>query len=291
MRCGGSSFANSSLQTTINAGRPRPPPLTFIPHDNKQLDLGPSSASYSNALANVTSSLHMTFNGMLRSPGPAGVACIGATAVEKPLPGRPRSMSLPSISGFPIELPGSILLENQGFPAGATGEIRPISQNIRRETHPPDGPIRGLETSDDIDLPPRKLPHISSLLITDHKVAAMRSVRSANALSAQANSQKVQQKTSLADVSSRRRSRQDLLNSSSVTDKKSSTCSTSTTEENCPRLTKDNFSARASLQPSSSASKERQAKSCVGKYSNRRSEVCCDCFFILVCRFVKQNHA
>lgn len=228
---------------------------------------------------------------MLRSPSPAGVACNGPTAVDKPLPGRPRSMSLPSISGFPVELPGSILLENQGFPPGAAGEIRPISQNIRRETHPPDGPISRHESTDDIDLIPPKLPHISSLLITDQRIAAMRSVRSANALSAQASSQKVQQKKSLGDVSSRRRSRPDLLTSSTSTDKKLATCSTPTIEERCPSLTKDNFSTRASLQPSSSNSKERQAKSCVGKYSDRRSEVCSDCFLILVCQFVKHSYA
>ena len=52
---------------------------------------------------------------MMRSP--ASMCPKSAPEIHKPLPSRPRSVSLPSSPTLPVELPGSILLENQGFPS------------------------------------------------------------------------------------------------------------------------------------------------------------------------------
>lgn len=51
---------------------------------------------------------------MLRSPALTAAACPNSP-LHKPLPERPRSYSAPPTPEIP-ELPGSILLENQGFP-------------------------------------------------------------------------------------------------------------------------------------------------------------------------------
>lgn len=62
-------------------------------------------------------SLSATLSDKLRSPITSpGVPARSSALLDKPLPSRPRSKSLPS-TPEPAELPGSILLENQGFPS------------------------------------------------------------------------------------------------------------------------------------------------------------------------------
>lgn len=76
--------------------------------------ISPASARHNQALVN---NLLGVVNDMLRSPGLTATVCGRRSAeIHKPLPSRPRSVSLPPT---PVELPGSILLENQGFPVSS----------------------------------------------------------------------------------------------------------------------------------------------------------------------------
>ncbi|ORY12729.1 hypothetical protein BCR34DRAFT_288122 [Clohesyomyces aquaticus] len=99
-----------SYQSPIKSDRRRPPNL-LIPDSSRDSRLSPTSAiqNAANLLAAV--------NDMLRSPALNASACPRSAEIHKPLPGRPRSVSLPTTPVLPAELPGSILLENQGFPS------------------------------------------------------------------------------------------------------------------------------------------------------------------------------
>lgn len=72
---------------------------------------------------------------MLRSPALSATFCPRSPGIHKPLPNRPRSVSMPTTPQSLVELPGSILLENQGFPVPVeigTPEIEtPSSQTMR----------------------------------------------------------------------------------------------------------------------------------------------------------------
>lgn len=91
--------------------------------------ISPASARHNQALVN---NLLGVVNDMLRSPGLTATVCGRAAEIHKPLPSRPRSVSLPPT---PVELPGSILLENQGFPvSSAVGPFphRPTTMRTAR---------------------------------------------------------------------------------------------------------------------------------------------------------------
>ena len=91
-----------------------------MPPDYKSIErafFSPASAQQYAALSKSASNLLAVVDDMLRSPTPSATLCSKkAVPIHKPLPSRPRSMSLPS-TPEPVELPGSILLENQGFPS------------------------------------------------------------------------------------------------------------------------------------------------------------------------------
>ncbi|KAF2175593.1 hypothetical protein K469DRAFT_702118 [Zopfia rhizophila CBS 207.26] len=101
--------------------RPRPPNLTIIPdYNNHNACLAPASALHNAALSSVSSASNLlaVVNDMLRSPAMSASVCPGSAEIHKPLPSRPRSISLPSTPELlPAELPGSILLDNQGLPS------------------------------------------------------------------------------------------------------------------------------------------------------------------------------
>ena len=67
---------------------------------------------------------------MLRSPALAGNVCPRSPLHNKPLPGRPRSISLPATPDI-AELPGSLLLENQGFSPGSPVAGSATSQTMK----------------------------------------------------------------------------------------------------------------------------------------------------------------
>ncbi|KAF2201518.1 hypothetical protein GQ43DRAFT_471704 [Delitschia confertaspora ATCC 74209] len=97
--------------------RPRPPNITIPDYNNHSYLFTPGSALHHAALHSVSSASHLlaVVNDMLRSPALAAGAC-PRSGVHKPLPGRPRSISLPATPDLP-ELPGSLLLDNQGLPS------------------------------------------------------------------------------------------------------------------------------------------------------------------------------
>lgn len=66
-------------------------------------------------MVHSASNLLAVVNDMLRSPALSAGLCPRSAEIHKPLPSRPRSISMPPTPEPPVELPGSILLENQGF--------------------------------------------------------------------------------------------------------------------------------------------------------------------------------
>ncbi|KAF2000477.1 hypothetical protein P154DRAFT_576153 [Amniculicola lignicola CBS 123094] len=114
------AFLANEEKSTTRSGRPRPPNLNLtIPTDWNAHHpcLSAASAHHNAALVNSASNLLAVVNDMLRSPALGATLCPQSASIHKPLPSRPRSVSLPSSPNLPVELPGSILLENQGLPS------------------------------------------------------------------------------------------------------------------------------------------------------------------------------
>jgi hypothetical protein len=206
-----------------------PSELKIVTTENKPYLLSPLSASY---MTSAASTLQAALNDILRSPAPCSATFPIPASIHKPLPHRPRSASLPSTADLPAELPGSILQENQGFPPEVTtGDLvtaRPISQNIRRSTHPV---VRSPEDDEGfsalLDLFPEPLLHVRSVPDLSDRHSEMRSIRSGNALNSATVSKpsplRIQHQKSRSETSPRRRSRSDLASSTFSTDAKSST--------------------------------------------------------------------
>ncbi|KAF2679079.1 hypothetical protein K458DRAFT_422507 [Lentithecium fluviatile CBS 122367] len=206
------------LESTFGPGRRRPPNLTIVPPDYKSDSrsfLSPASAQQYAALSKSASNLLAVVDDMLRSPAAGATLCSRTPAsLHKPLPSRPRSMSLPS-TPEPVELPGSILLENQGFPSPSpvAGSIGNTMRSVRSGN--------ALSSSTTAKPIPSKVP---------------------------------QHKKSLSDASLQRRSksRPNLVTSPS-TDSKLTTCSVSTTngdQANSADSSRAHVGADRPLQPS-----------------------------------------
>ena len=185
---------------------------------------------------------------MLRSPALSATACPRSSSIHKPLPtvpGRPRSVSLPSTPDLPAELPGSLLLENQGYPdppvAGPAD--RSTMRSVRSGT--------SLRTS----VPPRPTP-----------------------------SKVPQHKTSLSEANLKRRSRsRPSLLSPSSTDSRLTTCSVSSTNggpSSSAESTKARVGADRLQQPSPLALEGQPWTRNSGESSIRRDEVSTDCFYL-----------
>lgn len=167
----------------------RPTTLQIAPPDNKQFGFSPGSIQYNVAIIDAASNLQAAFNGLLRSPAPS-TEC-RSPSVEKSLPGRPRSTSTPSGLVLPVELPGSLLLDNQGFPDGDAPVNSYRAQEVLLTTP---GGLHSHETQ--IDSPsdhsqssflrPQTLSHTKSApnLKARHIVSTMKSIRSGNGLNA-----------------------------------------------------------------------------------------------------------
>ncbi|KAL5113496.1 hypothetical protein ACEQ8H_008632 [Pleosporales sp. CAS-2024a] len=93
-------------------------------------------------------------------------------SIHKPLPGRPRSLSLPSTTDLPVELPGSILQENQGFPIDLVPDQPPSPMEIQDQE----------DLSTLLHLFPAPLLHAKSVPEFAAPSTDMRSVGSGNAL-------------------------------------------------------------------------------------------------------------
>ncbi|KAF1956529.1 hypothetical protein CC80DRAFT_59693 [Byssothecium circinans] len=110
----------SPVKNTRKSGRRRPPALTIVPPDYNDSNfnyLSPVSANHNAPFIHSSTSLLALVNDTLQVWSPTTARPRPSLSIHKPLPSRPRSVSLPSTPNLPVELPGSILLENQGFPS------------------------------------------------------------------------------------------------------------------------------------------------------------------------------
>jgi hypothetical protein len=226
-------------------------------------------------MVNAASSLQAALGDILRSPAPSSSTYLRPPSINRPLPGRPRSTSLPLITDLPVELPGSILQENQGFPPDVVPETtsigRPKSQNVRRSTLP-----AAYDFEDDEDLSsllklfPELTLYTKSGANFGNPHNEMRSVRSGNALSSDTAPKpsplKIHQNMSLpsADTAS-------LLKGGGSTNRsartRAGTCKTLQTS--LPIL---------------------EGQTCDNEHHERRRiEVSTVCFYDLVCLFVKYD--
>jgi hypothetical protein len=215
--------------------RRRPMNLTIVPPDSDQFVHNPLSSPPNVALASSSSNLFAIFNDMLRSPASGATAYPQSASVHKPSPARPRSLSLPSSPG-PIELPGSILQDNQGYPENHTAAHsttnHPVSYTIQPEAHPSDTHV---EDDHDptylLELLPRPLNHAKSVPSLVSQYSTMRSApgggRAASAGTAtMPNPMKARHRESLGDLNQQATGR--LLHpSSTVNESKSRTSAVS----------------------------------------------------------------
>ncbi|KAF2129957.1 hypothetical protein P153DRAFT_396295 [Dothidotthia symphoricarpi CBS 119687] len=253
---GPSNFSNGlEEKTTSSAGRRRLPNLKIIPPDPKQFNLSALSSQHNAALASSASNLKAVFSDMIRSPISVAIVSPDPSLTHKPLPPRPRSVSLPPTPDLPAELPGSILLDNQGFPPCAAPEAsiptRPVWQNIRRETDPTDRYTEDLgDVSTLLCLFPKPLSHAGSSPDLNSPHSTLKSVRSNNTLNASFSAKpsplKGKAMQHLNETCSRKRSRQSLLELSLFTDSKYS----SLANEDANINLKDQLDASKLLQPS-----------------------------------------
>ncbi|KAF2263517.1 hypothetical protein CC78DRAFT_271311 [Lojkania enalia] len=212
--------------------------LTIPPDWNSHhVCLTPTSAHHNAALVNSASNLLAVVNDMLRSPALSATFCPRSAAIHKPLPSRPRSVSLPSTPNVPVELPGSILQENQGFPS------LPVAGSATQPT------MRSVRSGNSLSSSAATKPSPS----------------------------KVQHKKSLSEASLQRRSksRPNLVTSPSSTDSKLTTCSvstnggqTSSSDSTNARVGADNL-----LQPSPVIVEGKPWRKSGESSSNRRSDV------------------
>lgn len=238
------------------------------------------SAQYNAALVNAASNLQAAFSDMLRSPGLGGVVTLKSPSIQKPLPGRTRSTSALSSPELPAELPGSLLLHNQGFPCPSSPSTapssRPTSWIVRRESHPPDKQLEKTEGFLDLSrLFPATLTHARIVPDLTSRHSTMRSVRSGTALNAGVAAEpapfKIQYQQSLSQKNLRRRSGQDLTSPPLYAGSKYENVGTSKTTN-----VDLNVASRRSSINGQDPTKSRNAE----KRRSHRNEVSANCFFV-----------
>lgn len=111
-----SGLDSSSRTGLLDTLKRRPSKLVTTAADSKQNGSSTSVAQYDTALASAVSNLHVAVNDMLYSPESINTLCSKSSFVDKPLPSRPRSASVPSLVELPAELPESTSLQGQGYP-------------------------------------------------------------------------------------------------------------------------------------------------------------------------------
>ncbi|KAL6709534.1 hypothetical protein ACN47E_001469 [Coniothyrium glycines] len=211
----GAEFSNGlEVQVSPQAKRRRPTTLQIAPPDNKQFGFVSGTVQYNIAIVDVATQLQAAFKDLLRSP-----ALSTTPPIEDLLPARPRSSSAPTSLVQPVELPGSLLLENHGFPHGTSSIIRtfvqPVSSSIPLTADSPDVDIDDRELYSNLPLSvPQTLVHTKSVpdFKVRHIVSTMRSVRSGNRLNVaaatKASSSDAHSRSMMQEVD-RRRSRPD----------------------------------------------------------------------------------
>ncbi len=169
----------------------RPSNLKIMLPEKKQIVTSPVANSYNAALAHAASNLQAAFDEMLRSPASMYTPCIKSPLIEKPLPSPPLNGSGLLIGNLPVELPGSILLENQGFPRSPSpvllASTRPESRNSAIEEEQPGHHFESTGSSPLLsNLPPRILTHAKSFPTLNMRQENMSSTHSLNALNSSA---------------------------------------------------------------------------------------------------------
>ena len=186
---------------------------------------------------------------MLRSPALSATVCPRSAEIHKPLPSRPRSVSFPSVPDLPIELPGSILLENQGFPSP------PAAGSAARST-------------------------------CTMRSARSSSTLSSNAAVKPSPSKVPQHKRSFSETSLKRqsKSRPSLIKSPSSTDSKLTTCSVSTNggQTSSSDSTKARVGAEKLSQPAPLIVEGKPWRKSGSENSNHRDEVSAVCFNLVL---------
>lgn len=118
-------FADHLNQTTtLEDEIQQPSPLKIVRANTKPCTISAPSPQYSRERDSAASHLQAAFDDLLRSP----TACKRPANLQKPLPSRPRSVSVPIVAELPAELPGSLLLENQGHSSKCTPLHSPVMQ-------------------------------------------------------------------------------------------------------------------------------------------------------------------
>jgi hypothetical protein len=273
-----------------------PSELGIVMVGNKPLLLSPPSAIYA---VDAVSSLQPAVNDTTHSPVPCAAAYSRPASLLKPLPSRPRSVSLPSTQDLPAELPGSILLENQGFPLRAVVDelvdACPISHHIQTNAFALDND-KDVEDEEEfstlLNLFPEPLIHAKSVPDLGHQRSEMRSARSGNALNstnvAKPSPLRVQHKNSPSNTRDQRHSRHSLVASPRSADSMSTASATTALRDN-HTLARVQACTTKTLQPAPLVLRE---KASIGNSEGReshRSEVSTTCFHGGVCLFVKQD--
>ena len=270
--------------------RRRPSNLSIIPPDHQQCMSSPLSSPYNVRRISSTSNLMTIFNDMLRSPASTTAACPDSATVHKPPPPRPHSISVPSTPDLPVELPGSLLQQNQGFPYFETPDFvlspsRPTSQNLRRGTHPPDRCV-GYEGDvfDLLHLFSEPLNHSRSVpgLRSGYQESVMKSSRGGTAPNASAINKskphRVHHRKALSDIEWRTLAESDATNDSNIGGPFVLVHGNASNTSNRSRVDSGSLSQLLPLVievPASDSSIERHA--------SRRDDVSTNCFFAVVC--------
>ncbi|RAR07640.1 hypothetical protein DDE83_006380 [Stemphylium lycopersici] len=207
-------------KTTLNVEKRRPPNLTILPSDDQRYALSPSTIQYSPGLVSAASGF-LASDHMLRSPVPTVASCSRSASIQKPLPSRPRSASVPSIAELPAELPGSILLENGGYSSCNSPILaRRMTQIIPSESHPPCKLLDYEKVSlDALNLASAPIAHARSVPELSSRFSATRTMCSSHACDfnalIQPDAPVIPQKHPSSELGFRRRSLRDLVKSPS----------------------------------------------------------------------------
>lgn len=272
--------------------RRRPSNLTIVPPDHQQFTPGPLSSPYNAAIVSSTSSFMAVFNDMLRSPTLSAAVCPRSASVHNPRPTWPGSSSLPATPNLPVELPGSLLQHNQGFPhldAAEFAPSRPTSQNIRRGTHPPDK--RAENEGDVFDLLylfPEPLNHSKSVpsLNLGYRENAMKSSRSGTTPNPSAinksNPHRVHHRKALSDIEWRTLGDSKTVSGSNVAEPSTPVHGNPGNSSNMSRIDFGEL-----LQPPPLAFEAAASDNTFERRTSRRDHVSTDCFSIVMCSVVK----
>ncbi|KAH9879798.1 hypothetical protein J1614_001822 [Plenodomus biglobosus] len=208
----------------------RPSSLQIALLYDTQFALSPTFLRYDAAWNRTGSNLQAAFNDILRSPMLGASSCVGSASIQKPLPSRPRSVSIPTTPELPAELPGSILLENQGYPSDHTfldsRAVTQASQTTSRATQSANRHTDQKSQLDRLSLVPEPLTHAKSVpnlsmqQIEMHDNQILTALNSATAVTTESSRANLQHKRFRSETNRYRRSRSNFETAPSSAEKK-----------------------------------------------------------------------